>query len=285
MEQRDYKRDPVTHMVPHGAGMTVSPDVGINTALNLLREQCLARGFEVVASLGLDSERGPTATEILVLMGRLENMDFSEYDALLIVIAAHGRLGAIRGYAEPNATCRWIDLRDDIFRRFQLSQQADVDGPPVPPINTVAARTLAGKPKLFVIDAQRGDGVGMHVVLPRMQDEVPMSDYCFCFSAKHFEPAVRIAHIKHVTRVARTAQCARASQRLATRPMITTSGCMYVRWSRHLTCTVVSSCPVLYGQRLVFSYAARRDAARSPPEHLRRAVPRRQHRDAAAPNG
>ena len=116
-------------------------------SLKELRAQCIERGFTVIGELGTAGER-PRADDILDFVRGLAVRDLSEFDALLMVIASHGREGQITAWPNPgeDQSSGPVKLRDDIFALFQ---------PPLDGSGTVASRSLVGKPKLFLVDACR----------------------------------------------------------------------------------------------------------------------------------
>ena len=134
-------------------------------ALAAIREQCIERGFTVIEELGTSSSAvgKPTANDIRQLVRRLSERDFSENDALMMVIGSHGYEGHIRAW--PNAgedkTSGPVALRDEIFSLFQ---------PALHGTGTKASQTLVGKPKIFIIDACRlpkgAEGTFTHVEHP-----------------------------------------------------------------------------------------------------------------------
>ena len=134
-------------------------------SLATIREQCIERGFTVIEELGTSSSAvgKPTANDIHQLVRRLSERDFSENDALMMVIGSHGYEGHIRAW--PNAgedeTSGPVALRDEIFSLFQ---------PALHGTGTKASQTLVGKPKIFLIDACRSpkgaEGTLTHVEHP-----------------------------------------------------------------------------------------------------------------------
>ena len=137
---------------------TYLPEAAHVESLELLRQQAVARGFEVVGQLGINpsTKRGPTAQELREFVDRLAQMDFSEYDAFWLVVASHGHEGSLDLWPDPDhpSLPRSISLRDDVFTKFQVAQQGQLLMAYVPE-GTPAAKTLVGKPKLFVVDACR----------------------------------------------------------------------------------------------------------------------------------
>ena len=135
-----------------GPDGVLTADPGHFESLTLLREQAERRGFTVIGELGGEpSATGPLASDVRELIGRIATNDFGEIDALMVVIAAHGQQGQVYAWPERDGSSEPIELRD-ILKKFQLVKQ---DPALVPAVNTVAAKTLAGKPKLFIIDACR----------------------------------------------------------------------------------------------------------------------------------
>ena len=125
-------------------------------SLTLLREQLIACGFAPIGELGLGAPAGPTADEVRSFIDNLSQRSFEEYDAFLLVIAAHGREGSIVAWPNPGETVKSgppIQLQEEVFRSFQLA--AAVPGSSGMADSTAAARTLVGKPKLFLVDACR----------------------------------------------------------------------------------------------------------------------------------
>ena len=134
-------------------------------SLAAIREQCIERGFTVIEELGTSSSAvgKPTANDIRQLLRRLSERDFSENDALMMVIGSHGYEGHIRAWPNPgeDKTSGPVALRDEIFSLFQ---------PPLHGTGTKASETLVGKPKIFLIDACRSpkgaEGTLTHVEDP-----------------------------------------------------------------------------------------------------------------------
>lgn len=113
--------------------------------------------LDIVAELASAATSGPTAAEISAHFAELASRDFSEYDALVVIIASHGCNDAIYGWPDPAANAQKLSgpvPLHDLISQFQ----------PPPPGHewTRAAQTLLGKPKCFVIDACRVLGEGEH---------------------------------------------------------------------------------------------------------------------------
>ena len=116
-------------------------------ALADIRKQCIERGFTVIKELGTSGDK-PTAEHIRQFVKELSEHDFSENDALMMVIGSHGHEGHIWAWPNPGEDKKSgpVALRDEIFSLFQ---------PPLHGTGTKASQTLVGKPKLFLIDACR----------------------------------------------------------------------------------------------------------------------------------
>lgn len=148
--------------------------------MTTLREQLEHRGFTVVGELGTaDSEcPEPTAENIRTFIDELAAKDYSEHDALMVIIAAHGEEGRIKGWPNPGDTALSgpIHLREAIFSKFQPVGQSSTT------TTTRASRTLAFKPKIFLVDACRvppnaaaGSAFTAHVEDPLRPPVVPSS--------------------------------------------------------------------------------------------------------------
>ena len=116
-------------------------------ALADIRKQCIERGFTVIKELGTSGGK-PTAEHIRQFVKELSEHDFSENDALMMVIGSHGHEGGIWAWPNPGEDKKSgpVALRDEIFSPFQS---------PLHGTGTKASQTLVGKPKLFLIDACR----------------------------------------------------------------------------------------------------------------------------------
>jgi len=136
-----------SHRIEHGV---FTPDQGHQVAVQSLVACCEERGFTLVQAL--QSDRRPTADAIRKLFDEVAEMNFDDYDALMVVIASHGHEGAVMAWPEDgkDEMSGPVELREDVFRKFQLPQHSRATVP------TNASRTLAGKPKIFLVDACRG---------------------------------------------------------------------------------------------------------------------------------
>ena len=177
---------------------------GQKAALEQLRAVLETQGFEVVLQMGLPASaiQQPTAEEIVEAVDELSNRDLcvsnpfeplanrwrplpsflppitscpplapvrSAYDALMVVLCAHGVEGGISCWplaAGPSKLSGPIDLRSDIFTKFQHAEQ--VPGFGLQP-STKASTTLLGKPKVFLIDACREVNSSQGVILHHVQ--------------------------------------------------------------------------------------------------------------------
>eukprot|EP00966_Prymnesium_polylepis_P027851 643608-Prymnesium_polylepis.1 len=113
--------------------------------------------LDIVAELTSAATSGPTAADVSAHFADLASRDFSEYDALVVIIGSHGCNDAIYGWPDPAANAQKLSgpvPLHDLISRFQ----------PPPPGHewTRAAQTLLGKPKCFVVDACRILGEGEH---------------------------------------------------------------------------------------------------------------------------
>ena len=105
----------------------------------------------------------PTADDVRSFVRGIAERDFSEHDALLMVIGSHGREGHIWAWPNPGEDRKSgpVALRDEIFALFQSPLYGEA---------STACRTLGGKPKLFLVDACRSanrDGSVTHVEDPQ----------------------------------------------------------------------------------------------------------------------
>ena len=101
-------------------------DEGHLRSMESLLGVCLERGFtlmkELKPSVAADGgQSGPTADDIRALFEQLEGTDFTEFDALLVVIASHGEEGGVFGWPMPNKgkLSGPISLREHVFTKFQ----------------------------------------------------------------------------------------------------------------------------------------------------------------------
>ena len=117
-------------------------------SLAAIHKQCIERGFTVIDELGTSTSAvvKPTANDIRQLVRRLSDHDFSDYDALMMIIVSRGHEGHIWAWPNPDEDQKSgpVALRDEIFSLFQ---------PPLHGTGTKASKTLVGKPKIFLIDA------------------------------------------------------------------------------------------------------------------------------------
>ena len=138
-------------------------DPGEAQAIHEFREHAEERGFNLLMEL---SEQ-PTAAAIRSFVDKLANTDFTSYDALLFVIASHGREGQLFGWPDvredgqlESAPSGPIDLREEVFDQFCVKAQHGQEH------STTASRTLVGKPKVFLVDACRKAPAIMREPLP-----------------------------------------------------------------------------------------------------------------------
>lgn len=105
-------------------------------------------GFTLVKSVGLQNAL-PTAGDIHKALEELKAMDFSEYHGIFVVVAAHGQEGGVM--AGPCASNRNIASGPVPIRAFSSAFQLAPQGE----ISSLAARTLVGKPKVFIFECCR----------------------------------------------------------------------------------------------------------------------------------
>lgn len=130
------------------------PEAAQTNDIGRLRHLLVRRGFEVVLEMGPNTDLPrPTTKDIEQKISGLATTwtwDDDHFDALIVIIAAHGSLDHITGWPlpeDPNKKSGPLDLADAIFSQFQLPVQ---DGSP-----TRASEALKGKPKVFITDACR----------------------------------------------------------------------------------------------------------------------------------
>ena len=109
------------------------------------------RNFTIVKSLNAPSK--PTATDIVEMFDSLAATDFTNYDALLVILMSHGHEGKMTAwpsFGSPLGKTK-LDLRRDVYSKFQLPAPDATAGLP-----TKASETLQGKPKIFITEMCRG---------------------------------------------------------------------------------------------------------------------------------
>ena len=130
------------------------PEEAQTNDIGHLRHLLTRRGFEVVLEMGPNTDLlQPTVVDIEQKISDLASTwkwDDDYFDALIVIIAAHGTLDRITGWPLPgeNKKSGPLDLADKIFRHFQLTIQGQS--------STRASEALKGKPKVFIMDACRG---------------------------------------------------------------------------------------------------------------------------------
>ena len=113
------------------------------------------RNFTVVKSLNAPSK--PTARDIVEMFDSLAATDFTNYDALLVILMSHGQEGKMTAWPSfgfplgQNSIRTTLDLRRDVYSKFQLPAPDATAGLP-----TEASETLKGKPKIFITEMCRG---------------------------------------------------------------------------------------------------------------------------------
>ena len=120
-----------------------------------LRELCSDLNLDIIKELTATKPWGPKASDIAREFGELSHQDLSAYDALVVIIATHGSDGAIYGWPEQLADGRAgsaslsgpVNLQEVVIAPFQPPGQGGEW--------SLAAQTLLGKPKVFIIDACR----------------------------------------------------------------------------------------------------------------------------------
>ena len=132
---------------------------GPNEALVAEFEKLVAllptRGFTVIESLKGDEASSPKASDVKALFDKLADTDFSEFDALIVILMAHGGENKMKAWPEVDHPDKPsdVDLRSDVFSKFQLQA-------PDSPTSTRASETLKGKPKVFLMEMCR---IGNHL--------------------------------------------------------------------------------------------------------------------------
>jgi hypothetical protein len=113
------------------------------------------RNFTILKSLNAPSK--PTAADIVEMFDSLAATDFTSYDALLVILMAHGQEGKMTAWPSfgfplgRNSIRTKLDLRRDVYSKFQLPAPDSTAGLP-----TKASETLMGKPKIFITEMCRG---------------------------------------------------------------------------------------------------------------------------------
>ena len=108
------------------------------------------RGFKVIGSLRGDEASSPKASDVKALFDKLADTDFSKFDALIVILMAHGGENKMKAWPEVDHPDKWsdLDLRSDVFSKFQLQA-------PDSPTSSMASKTLKGKPKVFLMEMCR----------------------------------------------------------------------------------------------------------------------------------
>ena len=130
------------------------PEEAQTNDIGHLKHLLTRRGFQVVLEMGPTTDLlQPTVVDIEQNISDLASTwkwDDDCFDALIVIIAAHGTLDRITGWPLPgeNEKSGPLDLADKVFRHFQLPIQGQS--------STRASEALKGKPKVFIMDACRG---------------------------------------------------------------------------------------------------------------------------------
>lgn len=132
------------------------PEGGHQADLPRVRELCRHLNLVIIdGGLLVSTEPwGPSASDIVNLFEHLKQRDFTEFDALVVFIATHGADGILYGWPErgtwptTSSLSGPISIQEAVLAPFQPPPPGSSDW-------SRAARTLVGKPKLFIIDACR----------------------------------------------------------------------------------------------------------------------------------
>ena len=109
------------------------------------------RGFKVMReSLRGDEASSPKASGVKAVFDKLADTDFSKFDALIVILMAHGGENKMKAWPEVDHPDKHsdLDLRSDVFSKFQLQA-------PDSPTSSMASKTLKGKPKVFLMEMCR----------------------------------------------------------------------------------------------------------------------------------